>query len=147
MLNGGAGDDVNSGAGNDIIQGGPRTDVLFGGTELISLNLNLGTDGLETVWGSFVGDVMDGSSSSSNLNMVGKGLTGGANADTMLGGSGDDFIYYRTGDVINGGGGNDWAVATLSATGVTLNMAATGFENAWGSTCRAREPRIFRPLP
>src|SRR5215475_4636320 len=97
------------------------------------LNLNLGTDGLETVWGSFLGDVMDGSTASANLTLIGQGLTGGANADTMLGGSGNDFIYYRAGDIIDGAAGNDWAVATLSASGVTLDMNATHFENAWGS--------------
>ena len=134
VLSGGAGDDVIYAAGNDILQGDSGADVLFGGTELVALNINLTTSSIETVWGSFVGDVMDGSTSSANLTMVGQGLTGGANADTMSGGLGNDFVYFRAGDIIAGGTGSDWAVATLSASGVTLNLAATGFENSWGST-------------
>lgn len=132
-LSGGGGDDFLYGEGIDTFNGGAGSDVLFGG-QGAALNINLATTSIETVWGSFVGDVMDGSTASANLTMVGQGLTGGSNADTMTGGSGNDFIYYRSGDIINGGSGNDWAVASLSAAGVSLNMAATGFENAWGST-------------
>jgi Ca2+-binding RTX toxin-like protein len=132
-LNSGDGDDFIYGEGIDVVNGGAGSDVFFGG-QGSALNVNLATSSLETVWGSFVGDVMDGSASSTSLTMVGQGLTGGANADTMTGGSGNDFVYYRAADVIIGGAGNDWAVATLSASGVTLNIAASGFENAWGST-------------
>jgi Ca2+-binding RTX toxin-like protein len=133
VLSGGSGNDTFIGEGIDTVNGGSGSDVFFGG-QGSALNVNLATSSLETVWGSFVGDVMDGSTSSEKLTLIGQGLTGGPNADTMTGGAGDDFIYYRAGDVISGGAGNDWAVATLSASGVTLNMATTGFENAWGST-------------
>ena len=133
ILDGGAGDDTFIGEGIDTVIGGAGNDVFFGG-QGSALNINLATSSIETVWGSFVGDIMDGSTATANLTMVGQGLTGGANADTMMGGSGNDFIYYRAGDVISGGAGSDWAVATLSVSGVTMNMTTTGFENAWGST-------------
>jgi Ca2+-binding RTX toxin-like protein len=132
-LEGGDGNDTFVGEGVDTVIGGEGIDIFFGG-QGAALNLNLADQGIEQVWGSYVGDVMDGTTSSANLVLVGQGLTGGANSDTMLGGAGDDFVYYRAGDVISGGGGNDWAVATLSEIGVQMNLASTGFENAWGST-------------
>lgn len=131
-LNGGDGDDTFVGEGIDVIDGGAGSDTFFGG-QGGALNLNLATASLETVWGSLFGDVMNGATATANLTLVGQGLQGGVNADTMLGGTGNDFVYYRAGDVINGGAGVDWAVATLSSSGATLNLAPTGFENAWGS--------------
>ena len=89
---GGSGDDF-IGEGIDTVIGGAGNDVFFGG-QGSALNINLATSSIETVWGSFVGDVMNGSTATANLTMVGQGLTGGANADTMTGGSGNDFIYY-----------------------------------------------------
>jgi Ca2+-binding RTX toxin-like protein len=133
VLSGGGDNDTIYGEGIDTIDGGAGNDVFFGG-QGSGLNIDLAASSIETVWGSFVADVMDGSGASVGLTMIGQGLTGGANADTMIGGSGDDFVYYRAGDIISGGAGSDWAVATLSAEAVTLDMAATGFENAWGST-------------
>ena len=128
-LTGGDGDDTFYGEGLDSFDGGAGNDVLFGSLGS-ALNLNLATMGIETVWGGFLSDNLDGSAATTALVMIGQGPT----ADTMLGGSGDDFVYYRAGDVISGGAGNDWAVSTLSATGVVLDMSATGFENAWGSS-------------
>jgi Ca2+-binding RTX toxin-like protein len=61
-------------------------------------------------------------------------LIGQGGADTMSGGSGDDFLYFDNLDTITGGAGNDWAWTFFGSGGVTLNMAAAGFENAWGST-------------
>jgi len=128
-LTGGDGDDTFYGEGLDSFDGGAGNDVLFGSLGS-ALNLNLATMGIETVWGGFLSDNLDGSAATTALVMIGQGPT----ADTMMGGSGDDFVYYRAGDVISGGAGNDWAVSTLSATGVTLDTSATGFENAWGSS-------------
>ena len=138
VLRGGAGDDIIAGEGIDSVDGGPGNDVFFGG-QGSALNINLATSSIETVWGSIVSDVMDGSTSTANLTLVGQGfyvgIPGGPDdPDTMLGGSGNDFVYYRAGDIIDGGASNDWAVASLSVFGVNLDMTATHFENAWGST-------------
>src|SRR4029079_17859270 len=94
ILRGGAGDDTIIGEGIDVVDGGSGSDTFFGG-QGSALNINLATTSIETVWGSFVGDVMNGSTATANLTMVGQGLAGGANADTMTGGSGNDFIYFR----------------------------------------------------
>lgn len=128
-LNGGAGDDFLYGEGVDTVIGGAGNDVFFGG-QGSALNLNVGQAQLETVWTSFASDLIDGSTATWALSLVGQGPT----ADTLLGGSGDDFIYFRSGDTIAGSSGTDWAVATLSASAVSLNLAATGIESAWGST-------------
>ncbi len=127
-LTGGSGDDTLYGEGIDTVSGGPGNDVFFGG-QGGALNLNLATASLETVWGSVVGDTLDGSSATFALSLIGQG-----GADIMSGGSGDDFLYFDHLDTITGGGGTDWAVATLSAAGVNLNLNTAGIENAWGST-------------
>jgi Ca2+-binding RTX toxin-like protein len=127
-LDGGAGDDTLYGEGLDSIVGGAGNDVLFGG-QGGSLNLNLAIAGLETIWGSVVGDTLNGTNATSALTLIGQG-----GADTMTGGAGDDFLYFDSTDTILGGAGLDWAVATLSTAGVNLNLNTSGFENSWGST-------------
>ncbi|MEI2707294.1 MAG: hypothetical protein V9E89_19080 [Ilumatobacteraceae bacterium] len=115
-MSGGEGDDTIYGEGIDVVHGGAGSDVFFGG-QGSALNIDRRQRNRDRV-GRFVGDMMDGATTAA-LTMVGQGQTGGANADTMLGGHGDDFVYFRAGDFIDGGAGSDWAVATLSATGVT----------------------------
>jgi Ca2+-binding RTX toxin-like protein len=132
-LEGGDGNDTFVGEGIDTVIGGNGFDTFFGG-QGGALSLDLAALGLEQVWGSYVGDVMNGASSSASLVLVGQGLAGGIYADTMRGGSGNDFVYYRAGDIISGGSGADWAVGVLSPMAVNLNLASTGFEVAWGST-------------
>lgn len=124
----GVGDDVIYGEGADTIIGGAGTDVLFGGSGG-ALNINLATAGLEVVWGSVAADFLDGRAATVGLTLVSQG-TGN---DTLLGGSGADFVYFQAGDSILGGAGSDWAVAALSASGVTLNISDRQFGNAWGS--------------
>ncbi len=128
-LEGGGGNDTIYGEGIDSVLGGSGVDTFFGG-QGGALNLDVAAAQLEVIWGSFVSDTMNGASATADLTLIGQG----PQADSMIGGSGNDFIYFRAGDTIAGGGGSDWAVATLSSTGVNLNLGATGFENAWGST-------------
>jgi Ca2+-binding RTX toxin-like protein len=128
FIDAGAGDDVIYGEGADTVIGGDGFDVFFGGSGG-AITLNLATSGIELVWGSVGSDSLDGSTATANLTLI----TQGSGGDTMRGGSGDDFIYFQSGDVISGGAGADWAVATFSPIGINLNMTSTGFENAWGS--------------
>jgi serralysin len=128
-ISAGAGDDNIYGEGIDLINGGSGHDVLWGAPGA-ALSINLAGTGLEVVWGGWLSDSLDGRTCTDALVLHGQGPTG----DTMLGGSNNDSIYFRTGDVISGGQGIDWAYATLSTTGVTLDMVSTQFENAWGST-------------
>jgi Ca2+-binding RTX toxin-like protein len=128
-LEGGNGDDFFTGEGIDIILGGAGNDTFFTGAGA-ALNMDVAAAQLETVWGGFLADRMDGAAATANLTLIGQGPT----ADTMIGGAGNDFVYFRTGDQIAGGAGSDWAVATFSSTGVNLALNANGFENAWGST-------------
>ncbi len=128
-LSGGVGNDTIYGEGIDSVSGGAGIDTYFGG-QGSALNIDVGAAQLEVIWGSFVSDTMNGASATANLTLIGQG----PQSDSMIGGSGNDFIYYRAGDTVAGGLGSDWAVATLSASAVNLNLGATGFENAWGST-------------
>jgi serralysin len=128
-LDGGDGNDTIYGEGADTLIGGAGTDTLFGGSGG-ALTLNLAVAGFETVWTSAGTDNIDGSGVAVALTLIGQGAGG----DTLTGGSNADFVYFRNGDVIQGNAGSDWAVATLSPTGVTVNLTATGFENSWGST-------------
>jgi Ca2+-binding RTX toxin-like protein len=127
-LIGRAGNDIFYGEGLDSFDAGAGIDVLFGG-QGGALSLNLGSSGLETVWGSVAGDILNGSTATANLVMIGQG-----GADTMTGGSGNDFLYFDSADTINGGGGNDWAVVFAGIGPVSLNLSVTNIENAWGST-------------
>lgn len=130
-LYGNSGNDSLYGDGLDFIDGGDGNDVFFGG-QGSALNMTSITN-VETIWASYGSDNLDGSSSGSSLTLIGQGPT----ADILRGGFGSDFIYFRNGDTVSGGtltGTTDWAVATLSSTGVTLDLAATGFEAAWGSS-------------
>ena len=126
-MHGGGGDDVIYGEGLDTVTGGDGSDVFFGGSGG-TLNLDLAASGIDTVWGSVAGDILNGSTATVPLVFI-----GAPGADTMSGGSGNDFLYYDNLDTVTGGAGSDWAVATLSPVGVTLNMNAAGFENTWGS--------------
>ncbi|MGC5198209.1 hypothetical protein [Aphanothece microscopica] len=129
QLDGGLGDDTFYGEGIDAVIGGGGFDTFFTGPGA-ALNMNIGASQVETIWGGFLSDTMDGSIATVDLTLIGQGPTG----DNMTGGSGNDFVYFRAGDTIGGGTGRDWAVASLSfGAGVDLNLGATGFENAWGS--------------
>ena len=126
-MQGGAGDDIIYGEGIDMVSGGEGNDVLFGGGGGM-VTLDLGAASIETVWGSVVGDALDGLTATNALSIIGQG--GG---DFMRGGSGADFLYFDHLDTVNGGARNDWAVATLSSQGVNLDLNVTAFENTWGS--------------
>lgn len=126
-MSGGDGDDTFYAMIWDSVNGGAGNDTLFVWGSA-GVNFNLQTSLIETAWGGLGFDNLNGASANWNLTLIGQG-----SADTLTGGSGNDFVYFRAGDVITGGAGSDWAVASLSGTGVNLNLASRGFEAAWGS--------------
>ncbi|MCP4128581.1 MAG: hypothetical protein GY753_16185, partial [Gammaproteobacteria bacterium] len=79
-LDGGDGNDLIYGVGLDTINGGAGIDVFFGGFGG-AINMDMNAAGIETVWGSVVGDTFNGASASVALTMTGQG-----GADIMTGG-------------------------------------------------------------
>jgi len=162
-LNGGDGDDyLNGGIGEDNLHGGADADTLNGGADndnlygdaldtfiggdgydtiwmtdvdTAGIAVNLGTAGIERIYATNRADNLDGSGTT-----VGIVLYGFAGADTLIGGSGSDYIYagyeaVQTG-LVRGGAGYDYLVHDSSSlyTGtLTLNMATLQVEGVFGS--------------
>nr|WP_220131778.1 peroxidase family protein [Citrobacter freundii] len=118
VLNGGGGNDtLNGGAGNDILNGGLGADVMVGGAgndiyvvdnngDVVTEGLNGGTDTVQTTLHNYTL-----TNNVENLVFTGTGAftgRGNAIANTITGGSGNDFLYGMGGnDTLNGGAGND----------------------------------------
>lgn len=106
VLNGGAGDDrLTGGAGADTLIGGDGFDFAAYGTatqgvkvDMIATSLNTGDargDSYSTVEGLIGSE-------------FGDWIAADHNANTLLGGAGDDYLAARSGnDILNGGVGND----------------------------------------
>ena len=114
VINGTAQTDVVDGrGGNDLINGNDGSDLLLGGTGSDTLNGGAGIDGL---LGEAENDTLDG----------------GPGADQLFGGSGNDILRIDAEDtVVDGGPGTD-RVDVVGSAGVTLNMAASSIELAFG---------------
>ncbi|QMB07899.1 hypothetical protein HV011_20820 [Citrobacter freundii] len=118
VLNGGGGNDtLNGGAGNDILNGGLGADVMVGGAgndiyvvdnngDVVTEGLNGGTDTVQTTLHNYTL-----TNNVENLVFTGTGAftgRGNAIANTITGGSGNDFLYGMGGnDTLYGGAGND----------------------------------------
>ena len=128
VLAGGAGDDVlTGGAGHDRLEGGANTDRLVGGTGndvfIVDLNDTLveaAGQGIDTAYFTHAGGVLTigaenligASATGSSQLLVGNALNnmvqGGAIADTVKGGVGDDLLLGGGGgDNMEGGDGRD----------------------------------------
>ena len=93
--------------GNDTLLGGSGDDFLSGG---------IGDDTLE------------GGAGTDRLN-------GGTGADTLLGGAGDDYVFADDSDIsLDGGAGYDRLYALGYSGALVVDIAATNFEFASGST-------------
>ncbi|WP_308517426.1 FG-GAP-like repeat-containing protein [Sphingomonas flavescens] len=111
------GDDMFAGSadGNDILRGGAGADNLHGGGGNDDLDGGADRDSLE---GGLGADHLDGGDGDDSLN----GYLGSTNqddyaTDVLLGGAGDDSLAAQTGDIVDGGIGND-----------------TLYFNAWGAS-------------
>lgn len=60
-------------------------------------------------------------------------LVGGKGADTLRGGDGDDRLYIDADDLLVSGGAGIDTVVVQGAIGITLDLAATEIERAYGS--------------
>ena len=128
-LTGLGGDDyLEGGNGNDVLQGGPGADMLVGGRGLdtasyaaspgaVSVGLSSSVDGsdargdelngIENLIGSRYSDILEGDDS----------------ANTLSGGSGNDWFWgYAGADRINGGPGYDEILYASSPTAVNINL-------------------------
>ncbi len=89
--------DLDAGDGADTFSGGSLGDTILGGDGNDSLIGNAGNDSLV---GGNDNDTLSGGNDNDTL-------SGGIGADDLLGGAGNDLIFAATGDVANGGIGND----------------------------------------
>ncbi|KQW54795.1 FG-GAP-like repeat-containing protein [Ensifer sp. Root127] len=120
--NGSSGDDVFDGSHVDtsvLIHGGDGTDTLYGAFR--RANELYGQDGNDVLWGQGVGDYVDGGAGN---DFVFDGDSAGDptiptppqdtyNADTLIGGDGDDQVLSSGGgDLLDGGAGNDYLQAS-----------------------------------
>ena len=108
--------------GDDLLIGGGANDRLYGqaGDDLV-----VGGDGADSLYGHDGDDVLRGDAGNDRL-------YGHAGADSLLGGEGNDRLYVDADDlVIDGGLGTD-TVYVQTAAGVTLDLAASQVENAYG---------------
>jgi Ca2+-binding RTX toxin-like protein len=153
LLLGGAGNDnLIGGAGADTLDGGGGDDYLYvdildsiiGGsgydTVVVedlyagSLVLNLGSAGIERVLASNQADTLNASTS-----LVAVVLYGFGGADTLVGGAGDDYLYFDFEDLasgtLSGGGGYDYLLnnSSSSFTGtISVTLSAHGAEGYYG---------------
>jgi len=114
---------ANGNDGDDLVFGGPGDDILTGdeGDDILD-----GGDGLDTLTGGNGRDVIKGRSDN-DLLRGGDGddfLFGGDGRDRLFGDDGDDLIRGGTGaDRLNGGAGRDTVAYSLSAEGISVNLA------------------------
>ncbi|MBU4163287.1 MAG: M10 family metallopeptidase C-terminal domain-containing protein [Alphaproteobacteria bacterium] len=154
-LLGGAGiDNLHGGAGADTLDGGADNDNLYGDaldtfiggtgydtiwmTDLTTagISVNLAAADIERIYATHLADTLDGSGAT-----VGIVLYGFNGADTLIGGSGSDYLYTDYEDIqsgtVLGGAGYDYIIhqSPSSFTGtVTFNMAALQVEGIFGSS-------------
>ena len=141
VLTGGGGDDKFWGyGGNDLLTGGSGNDIFNGGTGVDTVSYANATAGVH------VSLLL-----STSQNTVGAGhdtlisiekIVGSLYADTLIanttgatlngGGGGDDLVSGPGSDILNGGGASDFADYSLAASGVTVSLAVTTFQNTGG---------------
>ncbi len=109
-----------------VVSGGAGYDRAFV-SDARGATLDLGAGEIEEAYGDAGADVLDASSATSGVVLVGNG-----GADTLIGGSGNDRIYIDGADaVVSGGGGYD-RVFVSDTGGVTVNLGASEIDEATG---------------
>ena len=160
LIGGGGNDIITGGTGADTIIGGSGADQLMGGlgsdaiyfdnfdtvvdgganggsdfnwaialNATTGVNFNVGARQFQGVSGTQFADVLDASAATWNVTLVGQG--GG---DQLIGGSGNDALYFdNQTTLLQGGGGFDWAIDYNSAA-ISLTLTnAMSIEGVAGS--------------
>ncbi|EFL88196.1 tandem-95 repeat protein [Ahrensia sp. R2A130] len=145
-------DDLSGGKGDDVLTGGDGADVIAGGdgndtasyelsAEAVSVSLQNGTAAGSDAHGDTLTSIENLTGSAFNDDLQGGDgtniLIGGRGDDVLRGMAGDDLLIGGRGaDTLSGGAGIDIADYTLSAEGVTVDMAdgAAGGGDATGDT-------------
>jgi Ca2+-binding RTX toxin-like protein len=131
-------DSLFGGEGDDVLIGGPGADLLDGGNGTDTANY-LSRDGDITVSLAVTGPQNTGSAGIDTLisieNIVGSNgknvLTGNAAANVLTGGESSDVLEGGLGnDTLNGRGGDDYASYAHASSGVNLNLAVSGPQDA-----------------
>jgi Ca2+-binding RTX toxin-like protein len=132
-------DQLIGGDGNDVLFFDSADTLLLGGagvdsaavffTETGDVTLNLAGTGIEVAYGGVGDDVLSAAGVSGAVQLY--GLDG---ADQLIGGDGNDVLFFDSADtLLQGGAGVDSAAVFFTETGdVTLNLAGTGIEVAYG---------------
>ncbi|WP_454016930.1 Ig-like domain-containing protein [Azospirillum sp. Marseille-Q6669] len=121
-------DRVDGGDGNDVLYGGDGDDTVLGGAGNDRMgegggywnnDLYDGGDGDDTLDGGYGSDTLLGGAGNDSLTVGndynGDRLDGGAGDDTLTGGMGaDTLVGGDGGDLVQGGGGDDLAIQSLS---------------------------------
>lgn len=131
LKGGGGADYLFAEDGNDTLKGGGGADYLDGGTGVntadyggsaagVYVNLISGTGSGGDAQGDTLVNIQNVSGT-----QYGDTLIGNSQANTLLGGDGNDVIYAEgSGDHLDGGNGTDWVVFLDSKAGVTVDLAA-----------------------
>ena len=128
---GGSADALYGEDGNDTLKGGGGADYLDGGTGVNTADYAFSTAGVyvDLTSGTGSGGDAQGDTLVNIQNVSGTQyadtLVGNSQANTLLGGDGDDVIYAEgAGDDCDGGNGVDWVVFYNFTAGVTVDLAA-----------------------
>ena len=131
LKGGGGADSLYGEDGNDTLKGGGGADYLDGGTGVNTADYAFSTAGVyvNLTSGTGSGGDAQGDTLVNIQNVSGTQyadtLVGNSQANTLLGGDGDDVIYAEgAGDHLDGGNGVDWVVFYDSTAGVTVDLAA-----------------------
>ena len=123
LIHGGSGNDRLSGeAGNDMLWGGDGTDTADYTSSTAGVTVDL--QNATASGGDAAGDTLTGIENVTGSNTAADIIYGDANANTIDGLGGNDFLEGGAGaDVIDGGAGWDNVRYTRSTSGVTVNLA------------------------
>ena len=152
ILVAGDGDDVLiGGAGDDHLDGGAGTDVAIYIDAVSALTLDLSITAIQQTGGSGI-DQLAGVESVYAVtafdnhvygDAAGNSITSGSGNDTLAGRDGDDALQGGDGDdvliggagndILDGGTGGDVAIYIDATSGLTLDLALTGFQQTGGS--------------
>lgn len=117
---------LNGGAGFDWVFNNSSSD------EIGTLTVNMAAMAIEGYYGTADADVVEiinAAGVSTSVTIYGNG-----GADQIAGGSGDDYIYVNAGyNSVQGGAGYDYLIYnSFDGSGLTVDLAAAGFEGAVG---------------